>query len=836
VLNQLQTELTMNVSQKALICLLGGLAFTATLTAAEVTPPASQRFADADTAEAPDFQKHVVPLLGRLGCNGRNCHGSFQGRGGFRLSLFGYDFKMDHAALTAKSSSGEGPRVNRQSPDKSLAILKPSLQVDHEGGDRFEVDSWEHHVLQRWIASGAKGISEPRELRRLENEPKEVVFDPTASRRSVSPRPTARIGETRLHVQLRVVAVWQDDSREDVTPLCRFRTNDDSVVTVDSDGQIQSAGAGDSHVIAFYDNGVAAVPVMRPHTGRSLRDRQRVSERLAYVNPIDELVQTKLRKLGIIPSAICTDAEFLRRVSIDVTGTLPTPDEVETFLVDPSPDKRTRKIDQLLERPAYAAWWANKLCDYTGCNPNGQAELGQETSVQWYMWILSRLRENVPYDELVERIVLAKGRNDGQSYDDYATQTSAYFRDDSPADFTQRETMPHYWTRRTLKEPKDTALAFAHSFLGIRLQCAQCHKHPFAPWTQQDFKQFSAFFENVKFGVVPDADARYRELAKQVGLNVRNKNGSPVNKVVLRRAQGGRTVPWRELYIDERSGPASLSLLRSGIVELDAADDPREAIMQWMLEADNPWFARAFVNRVWAGYFHVGIVDPPDDLSPSNPPSNLELLDWLTTGFVENDYDMKWLHRQIVSSHAYQRSWKPNDTNREDRRNFSRAIPRRIPAEVVYDGVKQAVVGSDKLDEVRTDLSRRAIGHLSMWLAGTYGMQVFGKPDRALNCDCERVNQPTLLQSIFMHNDPLVEQRLEESGWIEEIAAAEQSDQEPDEDGLIREAWLRTIGRPPTKAETERAEKHLSQAESLPEGMRDLLWALLNTREFILNR
>jgi hypothetical protein len=780
-----------------------------------MTPPASQRFADADTAELPDFQKHVVPLLGRLGCNGRNCHGSFQGRGGFRLSLFGYDFKMDHAALTARSSNGKGPRVNRQAAEKSLVILKPSLQVDHEGGDRFETGSWEHHVLERWIATGAKGASAPRELDRLELEPKEVVFGAT-------PKP----------VRLRVVAVWRDGSREDVTPLCRFRTNDDSVVTVDNDGRMESAGSGDSHVIAFYDNGVAAVPVMRAASDLTGAD---YPAQIAATE-IDELVQTKLRKLGIVPSAVCSDAEFLRRVSIDVTGTLPAPQEIEAFLADRSTDKRPRKIDELLERPAYAAWWANKLCDFTGCNPSGQAELGQEISVQWYMWIYSRLRENVAYDDLVERLVLAKGRREGQSYDDYTAEVSAYFRDDSPADFTQRETMPHYWTRRTLKEPKDTALAFAHSFLGIRLQCAQCHKHPFAPWTQQDFKQFSEFFSNVKFGIVPEADGRYRELAKQVGLNVRNKNGSPVNKTVFRRAQAGRIVPWRELYIGERSGSVSLSLLRSGTVELEAADDPRESIMRWMKQADNPWFARAFVNRVWAGYFHVGIVDPPDDLSPANPPSNPELLDWLADGFIRSSYDMKWLHREIVSSLAYQRSWKPNNTNREDRRNFSRAIPRRIPAEVVYDGLKQALAGSDRLTEVRTDLSRRAIGHLSMWLAGTYGMQVFGKPDRALNCDCERVNQPTLLQSIFIHNDPLVEQRLEESGWIEEIAAAEQSDEQPDRSSLIRESWLRTVGRPPTKAETERGEQHLKKAESLPEGIRDLLWALLNTREFILNR
>ncbi len=240
--------------------------------------------------------------------------------------------------------------------------------------------------------------------------------------------------ETRP-VQLRVIAVWNDDHREDVTPLCRFRTNDDSVVTVNQDGQLHSADPGDTHVIAFYDNGVTSVPVMRP---LSQPQATAVAAVATANNPLDEFVNAKLRKLGVTPSEACSDAAFLRRLSIDLSGTLPTPDEIDAFLADDSADKRLRKIDELLERPAYAAWWANKLCDFTGCNPNQQAELRQETSVQWFMWIYARLRENVPYDELVRRIVLAKGRRDGQSYDAYAAETSGYFRDDSPADFSQR--------------------------------------------------------------------------------------------------------------------------------------------------------------------------------------------------------------------------------------------------------------------------------------------------------------------------------------------------------------------------------------------------------------
>lgn len=787
---------------------------------AETVPSARDRFAESGTTETPDFQKHIVPLLGRLGCNGRSCHGSFQGRGGMRLSLFGYDFRMDHEALTAQASSADSARLDRQQPDQSLILLKPTLQIEHEGGERFAVGSWQYHLLRRWIEASANGIEQPESLSRLEIEPAEVLFDSHAQ-----------------PVPLRVIAVWKDDQREEVTPLCRFRTNDDSVATVDQDGVITSTGAGDTHVVAFYDNGVAAVPVLKrygadddgpkPRLGRDHNDATALPS-------IDSLVMAKLNKLGIVPSELCTDAEFLRRVSLDVTGTLPTPHEVESFLADASQDKRARKVDELLERPTYAAWWANKLCDFTGCNPAQQAELGQETSVQWYMWIYRRLRENVPYDQLVRRIVLAKSRDDGQSYDDYAAQVSAYFRDESPADFARRETMPYYWTRRSMQKPEAAAQAFAHNFLGIRLQCAQCHKHPFAPWTQDDFQEFSRFFETVNFGVAPDDAEHYRELAQHAGLKVRGDRGAAVNAEALRQAQRGGTIPWRELYIGRRSEPVSLELLQSRTVTLEGDDDPRVPIMQWMSDPNNRWFAQALVNRVWASYFHVGIVDPPDDLNPANPPSNPALLDWLVRGFVRHDFDMKWLHRQIVTSHTYQRSWRPNATNREDRRNFSRSVPRRLPAEVVYDSVKQALVASDRMEEVRTDLSRRAIGHLSMRLAGTYAMRVFGKPDRAVNCDCERVNQPTLLQSIFLQNDPLIDQRLEDSGWLAEVEQREASGSPPSHPRLVKLAWLRTVSRFPTENESARAIEHLAASESTVDGLRDLLWALLNTKEFVL--
>ncbi len=782
--------------------------------AGDLLRPASDRFSKAsEIDEVPDFQRHVVPLIGRLGCNGRACHGSFQGRGGMALSLFGYDFDMDLTALTGKSQSEPVNRIDRESAANSLILQKASNSIEHEGGRRLAKDSWQHVLLARWISGGAKGADSMRSLVSLETSPAQINL-------SIG-------GEDSIQV----VATWSDGIREDVTCLSRFRTNDDAVASVTADGKVTGVGHGDSHLIAFYDNGVAAVPAI---VARS----QKVHVDWPDDPPptmIDQLVNDRLRTLGLVPSVRCDDAEFIRRASIDLTGTLPHPDEVRAFLLDDSTAKRQRKIDQLLRRPAMAAWWANKLCDFTGCNPGQQAELGQELARQWYMWIYARLRENTPYDQIVERIMLASGRSEGQSYEDYAAMTSAYFREHAAADFSKRATMPHYWSRRSLEKPSAKALAVAHSFLGIRLQCAECHKHPWDQWTQHDFRQFSEFFQDVRFGVAADAENDYRQLASRVGLRLRKDQvGAALRPEHLAKAREGQTIPWREVYIEPGSERGTLSLLRARNIQVRSGEDPRRHIMDWMRDPENPFFARAIVNRVWASCFHVGIVDPPDDLNAANPPSNAPLFDWLSAEFVRQGYDLRWLLCEITRSSTWQRSYRPNATNANDRRNFSRAIPRRLPAEVVYDAIKQVLCSSDQQQAVREDLSRRTVGHLSMTMAGTYAMHVFGKPERAVTCDCERVDQPSLLQSVFMQNDPLIHLLIDDSGWLSEIGKHDNPNQQQLRE-WIGDAWLRAYSRMPGKTETARALEHLRSAESTAEGMEDLLWSLLNTKEFLLN-
>ncbi|MBX6311989.1 MAG: DUF1549 domain-containing protein [Isosphaeraceae bacterium] len=814
--------------------------------AAEVLRPASERYSAPEVQEVPDFQRHILPLMGRLGCNGRACHGSFQGQGGFRLSLFGYDFKMDHEALL-KEDSG---RVDPEAPEISKILMKPTLTIPHKGGKRMEVDSWQYRMFYRWIEAGAKGVETQSQFDRLEVIPSEIVFQ--------------REGEK---VPLRVIAHWADGTSEDVTCITRYRTNDESIAEVNEDGVVTSLGKGDTHVVAFYDNGVAVAQVLRP-----------VSDKVGPNYPdtptptkIDELVVAKLRKLGIVPSGVCSDAEFLRRVSLDLTGTLPTPEEIEAFLADPSPNKRETKVDELLARPTYAAWWTTKLCDITGNSiRNFQGQPSPDRAArQWYEWIYRRVQENTPYDQLIAGIVLATSRRPGQSYEDFAQEQSAYFRDKDPADFSARETMPYYWAKRTVRKPEERALNFSYTFLGVRLECAQCHKHPFDQWTQDDFNQFTAFFNTIGYGNAPDSREAIRKLREDLGLNQKAGNQQ---KQLTEAVREGKVIPWPEVFLTRNNAMARLKgkkvqnakaggrvvtpkLLGGDEVALSDYDDPRAPLMEWMRRKDNPYFARAFVNRVWANYFGSGIVNPPDDLNLANPPSNAALLDYLVAGFLEHGYDMKWLHREIVTSQTYQRSWQVNETNQHDERNYSHALVRRLPAEVLLDAVTQATANQDALARATTDLEPRAIGPRAaagLNRAGRgndYAARVFGASSRDTNCDCNRSNEPNLLQSIYLQNDQETLAAIErKDGWLTEFRASrakqakskakgteEAAEESLDLDALVRDAFLRTLSRRPTEPEAQRARAYLEQADDEAKGLRDLLWALLNTKEFITN-
>lgn len=818
--------------------------------------------AGAPQVDEPSFRRHVIPLFSRARCSGRECHGSFAGRGGFRLSLFGYDFEADHKALTQDEGGDEGEvRVNLHDPAKSLILLKPTEQIKHKGRERFKKDSWEYNLLLRWITAGAKddGAQSP-EFDRLEVFPREIVFN--------------RSGE---QAQVKVLAHWKDGKAEDVTLLTRFRSNDDSIATVSDKGHVQSQGKGDTHIVAFYDNGVAPIPVMLP-VGELAGGKY---PQIRGSTKVDDLVLAKLRKLGVVPSERCTDAEFLRRVSLDLAGTLPTPAEVVKFLADKSPDKRAKKIDELLNSPGYAAWWATKLCDFTGNSARqifseNVPELNGQFARQWWDWLYRRVAGNEPYDKLVAGIILAKSRSSpDQSYRDYALEMASYLRRDHPADFAQRATMPYFWARKNVQKPEDRALAFAHAFLGVRIECAQCHKHPFDQWTKTDYVQFQAFFDAVRYDSdIRRDDVNFATVTKEmraaagVGNEMRPKDMQSQADEMRRRIDAGEIIPIHEVYIATRHPRSTTAqqnaqvysgrvltpkLLGGEQVLLKDYADPREPLVQWLRSKDNPYFARAFVNRVWAAYFHRGLIEPVDDMNLANPPVNVELMDYLAADFIAHGYDIKRLHRTILNSDTYQRSWRPNATNELDERNFSRFVVRRLPAEVLLDAMTLATAAGDRQQSFANDVANREIGPnvaafgLADPVGGkrsatNYAAMAFGKPAREMSCDCERTTVPTLLQTLYTRNDPemlarLESQRSEMPAWIAGLRQAKQPQAVTGGrlDQWIAEAFLRTVSRPPTMDELQKARGDIAAVKDPLDGLRDLLWAMLNTREFSVN-
>jgi len=732
---------------------------------AETLPGLEVRFASEETTETPDFQRHVTPLLGRLGCNGRACHGSFQGRGGLQLSLFGYDFAADHAALIAENTG----RVDVDDADESLIIAKPTDADRHEGGKRYDKGSWQHNVIHRWIASGASfDQQEPATLDKLEVLPKEILF-----------------GQSGQQVQLRAIAHWQDGSSEDVTGICRFSTNDDSIAAIDEQGLVTANAAGDTHVVAYYDKAVVPVPVMRPITDLVGSRYPAVATRTV----VDTLVVDKLRKLGVVPSEVCSDTDFLRRVRLDLTGTLPSPAEVESFLGDTSSNKRADLVERLFSTPEYAAWWATRFSDWTG---NSEAQLNNALPVRgtasklWFAWLRKRIAENVPYDQIVAGIVTAQSRMPNEDYKDYCASMTAACQTGNGDEFAKRDGMPLYWARRNFRTPDERAIGFAYAFMGIRIQCAQCHKHPFDQWSKDDFAQFGKLFQPIIAGNGTSPESKQQREEMMAELKLASLRGGDLRRKISDLIREGKTVPFPELYVRTSNGrpnnrqkgkrapvvyPTGKLLGVERTVSLDR--DPRDRLMDWLRAEENPYFSKALVNRVWANYFGVGLVQPTDDLNLANPPVNEPLMSYLAEGLMTNQFDLQWLHREIVLSDTYQRSWQTNDTNESDQRNFSHYIAHRLPAEVVHDAVLVATLGDAKAAQLRDSLAGRAIaGGLAPINRGqsNFALSVFGQSIRETNCDCDRSDDSNLLQSVYLRNDAEVLARLsDKNGWVSQV-------------------------------------------------------------------
>jgi hypothetical protein len=756
-----------------------------------------------------DFERHIMGLFGRMGCNAGSCHGSFQGKGGLRLSLFGYDPEKDYLAL---SRDVLGRRINRPDPDHSLILLKPSGQVDHGGGRRFDKNSWQYHLLRDWIVAGAPWRKGSGDVAALTINPPEFHFTGPG-----------------LAGQLNVRARFADGTEEDITPFCDFRVNDDAVAEVNPLGQVKSVRPGDTALVVSYRGHLRPVRVLVPVPAPPGFRYPALPE----ANYIDREVFAKLRLLNIVPSGPADDLEFLRRVTIDTIGCLPSPEEVRAFVKDSSPDKRARKIDELLAHPLHAALWATKFCDITGNNTDAletPQQLRPVRSQMWYEWLRQRLADNLPYDELVRGILCATSR-DGLTPDEWIQQVKTLDADAEKgvaAPYAQRPSLDLFWRRQQNVAIEQWGEKTAAAFLGVRLECAQCHKHPFDRWTQADYRAYANVFGQLSFGVSPEAKTVINDENNDRQKRSKNKNQvNRVREVFLAKA--------RALPDPDTNQPLPARALGGPEIDVQPGQDARVALFDWMRSPDNPYFARSFVNRVWGHYFGVGLVEPVDDFSLANPPSNPRLLDALAQDFVAHRYDLRHLERTILTARVYQLAALPNDTNKLDRTNFSHAQVRRLMAEVVVDVIDSALGVSEDLGKGSRELrpgsraieigaSRVQNGNLA------YVFRTFGRPPRAMACDCDRAMEPALPQTLYLMTDSTLLGKLTApTSRLQQLLKSNKADGE-----ILDELFLATLTRFPTADEKQKFAAYRA-AKDRQTAFTDTLWALVNTREFITN-
>jgi len=699
------------------------------------------------------FANHVVPIFTKLGCNSGGCHGKASGQNGFRLSLLGFVPEFDYESLV---NEGRGRRVFPAAPERSLLLTKATAQVPHGGGRKIAVGSRDDLVIRRWIAAGMPvGASEAPTVAKIVIEPAQA----TLSR-----------GEAR---QILATAVYTDGSTEDVTRFAQYQTNDPDLLVATETGRVSARQlAGQAAIMARYQGKVAVFRATVP-TGDGAPDLG--SFRPATI--LDDLAVTKWKALGIAPSQPCTDAEFIRRASLDITGTLPTPDFVKSYVADASPDKAAKLVDRLLESPAYSAYFATKWGDILRNKREGNAGF-QAGTYRFHDWIKQSLERNVPYDKFARSILTSTG----------------------PAGSSP----PSVWYRH-IKTPEQFADETAQVFLGTRLQCARCHHHPFESWSQDDYFGFAGFMARVQKKPLAEGQRSGRADFAVVVARAGEVYHPRTGKVVPPKPPGGATPT------------------------LAPGDDPRVALANWMSDPKNPFFARSLVNRYWAHFFGRGLCEPIDDLRVTNPPADPETLDALADAFVRLGYDLKALIRLICTSRVYALSSVPTPSNAADRQSFARHYPKRMTAEVLLDGIA-GVTGTPPVF-AGLPLGTRAI-ELPDESVGTSFLDAFGRPKRDTPCECERVSDAGLAQSLVLLNSPEVQQKVaDEKGQAAKLAADPRPDAEKVE-GL----FLAAFGRPPSSSETAAAVNHVTaNAANKRRAYEDIVWALINTKEFQFN-
>ena len=729
------------------LILLGVLAPGTALLAAEAARPVS-------------FINDVVPVFTKASCNSGACHAKAgQGQNGFQLSLLGFEPQEDYEHLVKE---GRGRRLSAPAPEQSLLLLKATSAVPHGGGRRLDPESPGYRLIRDWIAQGMN-YDQPA-------DPKLV---------SISVQPARGTLKRKGEQQLKVMARFSDGRVKDITKLALYEANDRSMAETDENGRVRilDIPGNVAVMVRFQDKTAvfnASVPLGAP-----------VKHLPPTKNFIDQLVFANLKQISVPPSPVCDDTTFLRRVSLDIAGRLPTVAEAEAFLASTDPAKRDKLVDALLASPDYADFFANK---WTALLKNKRDAANDITAnFAFHSWVRDSLLANKPYDQLVRQLLAATG--------------------------TIADNPPVAWYKR-VKQPTEQLEDVAQLFLGVRMQCAQCHHHPFERWSQHDYYSMSAFFSQI--GRKPTATA-----GEDVIFHKRGMAQTENKKTKLPVKPAGLGDPALDIPPDE---------------------DPRLRLADWMGNKANPFFAKSLVNRYWKHFFKRGLIEPEDDIRDTNPPSNPELLDALAKHFVESGFDLKAVVRVITQSSTYQLSATPNQHNGVDRQNFSHFYPRRMQAEVLLDSI-------DQFTGAKTDFADLPAGTRAIALPdnsynrGSAFLKVFGRPEGASVCECERASSASLAQSLHLMNAGDVKAKLTTSGGrAERLAKADKPEAQK-----IRELYLAAFAREPQSHEQAVAEEYLARPREdaagkplPPEQSRriayeDLLWALINTKEFLYN-
>jgi hypothetical protein len=691
------------------------------------------------------FRLDVMPVFMRAGCNTGSCHGAARGKDGFRISLFGFDPEGDHFRLTREMI---GRRVNLAVPDDSTLLEKSIGAVTHTGGKRMEKGDEYYTTIKTWIEAGVPNddVSKLPKVVSVEIYPRIAVLD----------------GEKSTQ-QMNVRAKYSDGTDRDVTSLAVFLTNNETSAAITPTGLVTAGARGEAFVMARFETHTVGSQVLVLPKGLKFEYPGEPD-----VNYVDALVAAKLKKLRISPSELCDDETFLRRVSLDVVGVPPTVEEYGKFMTSTAPDKRAKLIDELLERKEFSELWVNKWAEILQVKSSNT--VSYKAMFLYYNWLVEKLSKNMPMDQMVQELLGANGGT-----------------------FKNPSTNFYQSTNVTLEMTENVAQVF----MGMRIQCAQCHNHPFDRWTQDDYYGFAAFFSQIG----------RKQAEDQREIIIFNSGGGEVNHPVGNR----------------RMAPKFLG----GVAPDVNGKDRRVVLAKWLASPENPWFATSFANRVWAHFFGSGIVEPVDDFRVSNPATNPELLAELGKRFTDSKYDLKSLVRDICNSRTYQRSTQRNESNQTDERNFAHANLRRIKAENLLDAISLVTDTKDKFKGL--PLGARAT-QIADGSTSTYFLTTFGRATRETVCSCEVKMEPTLSQALHLLNGSTTNQKIQQGGVVKNLTETRKFPEE-----RIVELYLRTLSRMPAKAEIEKLVPLFGEGSNQEQALGDLFWALLNSREFLFN-